>query len=443
MKIRILPTLFLASLFFFSSAQKLVPPDLNEHSKQVIIDVPLQPELKNKWGSLGWLSPVSMWEAQGAFWQGSTLTLLFPDSTVLINLSDTAAYPINTHLIGTVFEPTEPFYKELSRDQRLVSRISPYHVDSVRFKFGYFRNVDSIIVNQVKTEVVDTCVVHFYNSDNLQRWYVGIAGNWEDHVFTIPNENDFNARASGPMENIWNDTILLTKSIATPIYNQGYFMAKSVAIAIPYNVREIPPNINLDGAQTIGVSIIYKPMQVYQKGDTLINFDTTLHVKNKLNSFGTITYANEGTPITQNRFANNSFITNTKLLSGGLYKSLKGYYPTLKNFSWNTDVFFDAEFCIETFGNIDDDKILHLTIQASPNPIQQGELLNLQVDQNVAISEFDVSLHNLLGAKVDVNVIPKGNNKFCLETNSLVPGVYFVSINTLGANGTYKLTVMR
>ncbi len=399
---------------------------------------------KNKAIESGWLSPVSMWEAQGAFWQQSSFMRLFQDSTVVINPADGSdAFHQPWHVMGTVFEPTEPFYKEQTSTSWLMNRYDTYDVDSVRFIFGYFRDTDSMDINGTMTEIVDTVILHYYNASDLSRWYIGTVGNWEDHVFTAPIGSDYNPASPGPSGNVWNDTILLTADAATPTNDQGQFTPRLLRLEVPSDVKTVTNNAQLNGAHTVGLSLTYRTMQNYEFGDTLDNFDESIEVTNKLNTFGTIVYYNEGAEIQQDRYANNSFVTNRQVVAGDLFaNTFRGYLPTTASMGWQQDFFLDADFYVSVDNPAYVEKVENtLGLKAYPNPATSGQDIVVSVDENASVSDVTIVMTDLLGNVINNDFTAIGDNKYSVSSTGLANGVYLVNVKANNAAGTVRIVI--
>jgi hypothetical protein len=440
----------LASAMFLSlgtMAQKVATPVsgleiIKDEVKPLSYEKP-NADFKNKAIETSWLSPVSMWQSQGAFWQSSSFMTLFQDSTVVINPTDGSdAFHQAWHVMGTVFEPTEPFYKEQTSTSWLMNRYDTYSVDSVRFAMGYFRDTDSMLVGGVMTEIIDTVIVHYYKAEDLSRWYIGTVGNWEDHVFTMPIGADYDPTNPGPSGNVFNDTILLDATANTPLSAEGTFQPVLVRSEIPADIKDVANNAQLNGANTVGMSITYRTMQEYSFGDTLANYNDNITVQNDLNRFGTLVYYNEGSDVVQDRYANNSFVTNRQMIAGDLFSNtFRGYLPSLGSMGWQQDFFFDADFLVSVENPANISKVSSLGINAYPNPASAGQEIIISVDENASVANVAIVMTDLLGNVINNEFTSLGNNKYSIATTELAGGVYLVNVKANNSAGTVRIVI--
>ncbi len=394
--------------------------------------------VKNKALESSWLSPVSNWESQGAFFQGSSFLRLFPDSNVVIVPSDGGdAYHNAWNLIGNVFQPEEPLY-ELQSGGWLINRFDTYTVDSVRFPIGYFRNADSVDVNGTMTEVVDTLVLHYYQPEHFQIWTLTSTG----ERFVLPNGDAYDAKTVGPNDVNFTDTLLLDGTVATPVGDDGTFSPRLVQTAIPAEFNTAGPNPQKNGSNVVGLSIVYKPGQSYNLGDTLVSFNENAENVKKLNNFGTITYFNDGGAMTQTEFLNNTFVTNRQVRYGQEFGSIKGYLPTFSFFGWQSDFFWDADYKVSvenpsSVSTLKDD----LGLKAYPNPAAMGQEILVKLDKNVAIENVAIVMTDLLGNVVSSDFRSTGLNTFSLATDRLAGGVYLINVKAENSSSTIRVVL--
>ncbi|MEY2924503.1 MAG: Secretion system C-terminal sorting domain [Bacteroidota bacterium] len=427
-------------LSFQLAAQSVAPA-----SGLKLIEDPIKPlqvvkpthNLKNKATETSWLSPVTNWQDQGAFFQSSSFFRLFPDTGVVIVPSDgSGAFHQSFALMGTVMQPDQPFY-ELQAGW-LMNRYDNYTVDSVRFSMGYFRNVDSMDAAGSMVEVVDTVVVHYYESEDLGTWTLNSTG----ERFAIPDVDDYSVALCGPKSVKFTDTLLLDATAATPVGSDGTFQPLLVRSAIPAGINESGPDPLRNGSNRVGVSVVYKPMQKFSFGDTLVSFDPNAENVKKLNNFGVISYANGGSAMTQTEFLNNSFVTNSQVRYGQTFGPLKGYLATMAFFGWTRDFFFDADFLVTvenpaSVASVQD----NLGLIAYPNPAKKGQEILVSVDENVALNNVKIKMTDLLGNVITSDYTVVGGNEFAIPTNGLAGGVYLITVNAENAASTIRVVV--
>lgn len=413
---------------------------LSGYHDKTMVNVPVKSDYQNKQKAIetGWLSPVSNWESQGAFFQNPTYMRLFPDSSVFLVPEDgSAPFSHPWHLVGTVFQPDEPFY-ELQTEGWLMNRFDRYDVDSVRFPYAYQRITDETMVNGVMTEIVDTAIVHYYQAANLDDWYMQSSAN----RFAIPKGDAFSVNQLGPTDITFTDTVLLTADAATDTIFGETINLGIIQLSVPDNVKSAGPNPQAGYDNAVGVSVIYKPMQSYKFGDTLVSFNDNAQPVEQLNNFGTVYYANSGGAMVQEQFFNNSFVSNRQVRYGQDFGSIKGYLPTMAFMGWNSDLFFDADFLVSvdnpsSVPSINDD----LGLKAYPNPAKMGEEIILKLDKNASVSDVTITMTDLLGNVIAEEFVSLGNNEYSLTTNNLAGGVYLINVNADNSASTVRVVI--
>jgi hypothetical protein len=435
--------ILLASMLSTAAIAQNITPKLDGlegYHDETIVQVPQKSDYQNKQKAIetSWLSPVSNWQNQGAFFQNPTYMRLFPDSGVFI-IPDDGSAPISQpwHLVGTVFQPDEPFY-ELQTDGWLMNRFDRYDVDSVRFPYAYQRLTNQTMVNGVMTEIVDTAIVHYYQASNLDDWYMQNSEN----RFLLPNGNAFSVTELGPTDVTFTDTILLTADAATDTVFGEQISLGTIQLAIPDEVKSAGPNPRAGFQNAVGVSLVYKPMQSYAFGDTLVSFNDNAQPVEQLNNFGTVYYVNQGGAMVQEQYFNNTFVSNRQVRYGQDFGSLKGYLATMAFMGWNNDLFFDADFLVSvdnpsSVPSVADD----LGLKAYPNPAKMGEEIILKLDKNASINNVTITMVDLLGNVVAEEFVSLGNNEYSLTTDNLAGGVYLINVNADNSASTVRVII--
>lgn len=393
--------------------------------------------LKNKALETGWLSPVTNWQNKGAFFQSPSFLRMFPDTNLVQLFSNGTSGQTNWHLFGTVFQPTDPFYELQVEGGWLMNRYDEYTVDSIRFPYGYFREVDSAVINGVRSAVVDTVIVHYYQPEHLVTWTLNSTG----ERFCLPRNGSFDQNIVGPNHINFTDTLFLTSEAATPSNNEGQFTPGLVQLEIPAEFNQAGPNPQLNGSNMVAVSIVYKPGQEYELGDTLVSFNDNVEPTKKFNNFGTLLYFNEGSAVTQTEHLNNSFVTNGQVRYEA-FGQFRGYLATLNFFGWASDFFWDADFKVtvdnpSSVPSIADD----LGLKAYPNPAKMGDEIILKLEKNVSVNDVSITMVDLLGNVVANEFVSLGNNEYSLTTNNLAGGVYLINVNADNSASTVRVVI--
>jgi hypothetical protein len=112
------------------------------------------------------------------------VSFLFQDSAVVF-VSDDGTARHNTWVsVGAAFTPNDENL-ELIDDNTRLSRFNEYTVDSLFFPYLYVRYVDSIDIAGTTVPVVDTLIVQFFKSENLDTGRFTPAGE-DSEIFMKP-----------------------------------------------------------------------------------------------------------------------------------------------------------------------------------------------------------------------------------------------------------------
>ena len=261
-----------------------------------------------------------------------------------------------------------------------------------------------------------------------------------DGAFLIPNIDSFSAQNLGPSDAIYIDTILLTRKYATDSSLTGNLSTKTLKITIPEEHSTIDFDEVSNYQNSAGISIVYRPMQTYNLGDTLFSNVPTSQPMSKLNNFSLVTFINDGYDMGQKQYYNNSFVTDKNLRYGQSASSLRGYFPTMAFFGWEKDLFLDIDFHIYGYlGSIDE--LSQLKLKTYPNPINKNKVLTLELEENVAIENVSITMTNILGNVVSDDFTAIGPKKFSVSTDKLAGGVYFITVNVNQESGIIRLVV--
>ena len=388
-----------------------------------------------------WLNPVQNWKDQGALFKAITLTQLYPDSFVVIINTDSSLSYHNTHLLGTVFQPTEPFYELQSG--WLMNDYDLYAVDSIRFPYAYLRYTDSMNIEGKMANIVDTAIIHFYKYEQLDDWYMSAT----DDRFAIPIGENFSVELLGPTDVLFTDTILLTKELATDTTDVKTLTLDTFQFAIPDGIKDIGDNSSGIYENVVGVSVVYKPMQHYTKGDTLFSNINNIQPTKKLNNFGIASYNNDSTGLPQKRFFNNSFVSDKRVRYGQDSLGLRGYLPSMEFIGFEPDIFFNFDFLItaidmnvDTIGNIGmDEASSTLRVKVYPNPSSTLRGINIKIEENVTLENISITLSDLLGNVISDEFTTVGPKEFSIATDKLAGGVYLVTVKTEEKSSTARI----
>ena len=312
-----------------------------------------------------------------------------------------------------------------------------YVLDSIRFPYSYIRFADSMIRDDSAAYIVDTAIVHFYTYEQLDDWFMSAT----DDRFVIPKVESFSAEILGPTDVFFIDTILLTRENATDSVYSDSISLGIMHITIPKEIKMISDNPEKNYENCVGISVVFKPMQEYEDGDTLYSAISNLQPTALLNNFSLAAYINSSCSITQERYFNNSFITDKQVRYGQEFGPIYGYLVPMEFFGWENDMFIDFDFFVEAEPGSVFSSSRNLGIKVYPNPSTMSQEIFVKIEENVAIENVTITMSDLLGNVVSDNFTAIGPKEFSLATNKLAGGVYLITVNADNASSTIRVVL--
>lgn len=407
-------------LLLFSSAIYAQNQSINEHLPD---HRPSETNYKFKGAYHHW-----KWPTEAAKSIGGTFTqkmnFLFPDSSVVWvdGVNKDSIYHHKWHAAGAVFDPTDPIF-EIYDDGIRLSRFQWYEVDSIYFPYSYVRYIDSITLNGLQYEVVDTLIVQFLNYEQLEFDQLNT-----DEIYA--KSSQFSADHGGHPNPEYQIKILLTRNEATKQPGINGWQTKAMYVDVP-DIR-IPEDQILEGKRVSAFNIFFKTMVPYESGDTLeIPADTTFR---GLNYFGHAMPVNEGNAVPQYEHFNNAYFTNGAMAFGD---TINGWANNVPGNAYNDDRYFYYAFKIFNFVNIHEYE-LPSAVLLYPNPVE-GKAINLR-SNDLGLDKIVIS--NILGESVAFQIKDQAHDLKSIEFQELLPkGIYIIRIETTQGIITQKFQV--
>ncbi len=398
--------------------------------EQVLVNQKMKANYSN------WKSPVD------AVSQLTTLdryvNFLFQDSTVKF-VSNDGSENFNTWVsVGAAFTPNDPIL-DLSDDNIRLSRYNEYTLDSLFFPYLYVRYVDSLEVEGTMAEVVDTLIVQFYKSDNL-----------DNRSFTPPNEDtelfmkpdNWTPSIQGSNNVSYEVKIPLKGADSTTRPSADGWVSSSQIIGLPsgFNIASDAATVELQFTNAVGFSVSFKTMLPYNFGDT-IEARNGANITNKLNYFGHSMFLNASVEVKQKEHINNSWWVDKVLATGN---TVNGWSNSIPGNAYFDDRYVNYAFHISTNTLGTEDLNNNITFGVYPNPISSLDIL--KADFNLVNStDVSIEIFDLLGNKVkDVanGFYTSGEHKIDVSISDLSAGMYIYSIKAGNASASKKISIV-
>ncbi len=358
--------------------------------------------------------------------------VMFPDTFVKIIYVDqttAAASPSysNWCSLGTCFDPTDSIYSLDGDTIDAISRSSTsYTVDSVAYFYTYTRSTD--------TSVVDTLI---FQATKASLYYIqkdAVSGGITSGQGTTLYDNRNNDGKGMSM----TLKIPLTKK-DTSTY---YFKTLQRGLGITCNIGEYVITV-----------VSFKPGNKYSLNDTLADYygpDTTAHKPaKKFNRFGLWTmYDDNGTQNLSHR-PNNGLVVNKqqRYLPTWFYNPKDSpMYMMFSGFGATGNLNFYPRTNYKVTGYTGTG-ISQMTREGYglgniyPNPVNGNATIDFALGKS---STASIEIYDIVGRKVMTaasGMFTSGNHTLKINTEGMVPGIYFYTINADGFTQTKKFTV--
>ncbi len=361
---------------------------------------------------------------------------VMPDTNAGFVYTDGNYGSIGIHVLGSMFDPKDSLFQ--STGQEVLTKFNPYTVDTIAWTEYYVRNLDSIDIGGVMTEVIDTVVVEYFDFTGIQ--FRGFTFNNMTHINGSPKTSTYQKGSLRNTSAIKTDYILLGTKDRDSIDLANGRLYGSVGYVVP-GIKSMSTSAGTDvRINTTCFSLAFKPMVRAKLGDTIINWNNVA-TTNKINSYGVrMAYIeNNFWEITSPFRVNNAFWTNAQLLFGATVNGWSSYLPTT---AYNTGFFlpYDIHISTQNLKTADIQPIQNLAVY--PNPSNVGN--NFHVSFNSSnVTSGNVEIMDLNGKVVvagDARNFAAGVNTVTLNAN-LTAGIYMVAVKTANGTQSTKLVV--
>ena len=366
------------------------------------------------------------------------VTFLFPDSTVQYVPATGDPFFHQWHSVGAAFTPNDPNLA-LIDDNVVLSRYNEYTVDSIFFPYLYVRYVDSIDLGSGNVEVVDTLIVQFFKSDQLEQRSFTPTGELPE-IFSKPS--NWTPGLLGANNAAYEVKIPLTAADSTSRPDGDGWLSRGRVIPLPadFDISSDAATVDLQFTNVFGFSIAYKTMVPYNFGDTM-EARNGASITNKLNYFGHSFFSNGNIQQPQNDYINNSWWVPNTIRYGG---DQNGWENSVPGNAYFQDRYLNYAVHFNTSSLSTEDLGENITFGVYPNPVSKGE--SLMADFNlVNASEVSIAVYDLLGNKVkDIanGYYTSGEHNLDVNISDLSSGMYLYSVKAGNAVTSKKITIV-
>jgi hypothetical protein len=335
-----------------------------------------------------------------------------------------------------MFDPKDSLFQ--STGQEVLTKFNPYTVDTIAWTEYYVRNLDSIDVGGVMTEVIDTVVVEYFDFTGIQ--FRGFTFNNMNHINGSPKTSTYQKGSLRNTSAIKTDYILLGTKDRDSLDRANGRLFGSVGYVVP-GIKSMSTSAGTDvRINTTCFSLAFKPMVRAKLGDTIVNWNN-VPTTTKVNTYGVrMAYIeNNFWEITSPFRVNNAFWTNSQLLFGATVNGWSSYLPTT---AYNTGYFLPYDIHIST-QNLKATEIQPIqNLAVYPNPANIGN--NFHVTFNSAsVTSGKVEIMDLNGKVIvagESRNFANGSNTVTVNA-TLTAGIYMVAVKTANGTQSTKLIV--
>ena len=371
----------------------------------------------------------------------SFVSLVFPDSTVfdVTNTSDTDPTPIrfghNDHSWGIILDPTDQFIQFDNNGLDVYTQHQAYTVDSIFFRYGYVRQVDSFDFGNGMEKIVDTMVIRLYsfNTAGLTTGTLTGGGNFgtvRSYSAALGYSPVAFRTIKIPIDN--NDSTLRTANGWT---------SRVRTIPVDFDVPRASANLN---NRLFGFTTHFIPAKPYAAGDTLIDFtdEQNIQIFNKNNYFVN-SYLVDNNPQNQ-QVPSDAHLGNTlRLTRTSRYaRNANGWLGYIPGNAFFNNQYLNAGFYIQT-QNLSTQSLADLGVTVGnpyPNPTGQ-QVVNIPIStrsaMDVVVSVTDINGRTVYNSEININ----GQSQVSIDATGWASGIYNININIDGISTTKKLVV--
>lgn len=377
---------------------------------------------------------------------------IYPDSN-LVKISTVDGVKeedyFGVHTIGAVVDPKDALYSFDDPSVTPLSKFNSYTVDSMNLRYGYFRQVDSMMVGGVNTHIVDTLVVRFFDRSDLTlnglTWNQNAAEHsGESERYGHPNSLDLNT--AKPINFVKEINIPLTESDSVKRRNDGSWTFKQFNLEVDMAINS---DNNINETTVFGYSVTFRPMKPSVFGDTM--YDATVNpgtgdqhsnITNLHNYFGFPIWVNASSDYLQTNNYNNMFFANTRNMYTGKDADFLGRYTLGSTFADRYYAYSSFKLSTKTLSTEDIDAEGYGLGNAYPNPVNNGNDLIIDFELGnstlATLNIMDINGKVIASKEVRGN---QGTNTEKFAINNLASGIYMYSLTADNFTATKKFMV--
>lgn len=361
---------------------------------------------------------------------------VMPDTNAGFVYTDGKYGSIGIHVLGSMFDPKDSLFQ--STGQEVLTKFNPYTVDTIAWTEYYVRNLDSIDIGGVMTEVIDTVVVEYFDFTGID--FRGFSFNNMRHINGSPKTSTYKPSSLRNTSALKTDYILLGSKDRDSIDLANGRLFGSVGFVVP-GIKSMSTSAGTDvRINTTCFTLAFKPMVRAKLGDTIVNWNN-VPTTTKINSYGVrMAYIeNNFWEITSPFRVNNAFWTNAQLLFGATVNGWSSYLPTT---AYNTGFFlpYDIHITTQNLNAKDVESVKNLAVY--PNPSSVGNSFHVNF-QNAGLAQGNVEVMDLNGKVIytgETRNFAAGMNTVSIDA-TLAAGIYVVSVKTTQGAQSTKLIV--
>lgn len=345
---------------------------------------------------------------------------------------------IATHLIGSTLDCKDSIWSDANN--AIVTRYNPLTIDSLAFFRFYIRNLDSVVKNNEKVEVVDTMIIQCFLAPNME---FGTLVGADPVFFGYPNRTTMNQTTminSGavktikiPLRGVDRDTVN---------YNGAQTTFTSTIQELPIGITTGSSNTNFF-SNLFSWTLVFKPMVPVPLGDTVMSINGSFPHR-KYNLLGYRQGDKDGFNQSRTNFSRQRLNTSTYTFKWLRYgQTQNGWNKYINSAAYNTSFFVDNFIKVSTTNLSTKTKAVISDARIFPNPANgtSGATLvyNTKSLENVVVSVADVNgkVINTFNSKST----KLGMNTVNINTMGLTKGLYFVTVQSENGMATAKLSV--
>ena len=368
------------------------------------------------------------------------VSLLFPDSTVLgiTETSETDPTPRTfghtSHSYGQIFDILDPNIQLDPTGLPVFSKHNPFTWDSVFFRYGYIRQVDSFDNGSGMQSITDTIIVRFYSFV----YGAGIGVGNLNGGNTYSNVRNYSTALGYSPSNFKTEKILLTKDDTTNRTASGW---TSRGVTVPVN-QTIPQSSVGANNRLIGFTIHFAPGKPYNAGDTLVDLtDAQTSTWVNKNNYIVTSFVRDDNATTA-QVPSDNHLTNSVILNkfsrySASSTNWTGYVPGNAFFN---NQYFTSGFHVTTQSlSVEEVSSIDKNVgDLYPNP-NNTDNVNLPI-RTLSNEEVTISITDIYGKVISTKTVNvTGREDINLNTSDLSSGVYNINVSINNASTTRKL----